>query len=168
MRFPFAAAAALFGCLGLLSNGICAAKPLSARRDLSSISEEITARSLTGLTLARRQKLPKLPRVEFLSVGGRVEALSAKEIKAVKKTKAQQAKVLPAGDLLFFRNVKMTPEVVTLKEGRRVVWFVYITCDDAGRQQQWKGNMPLGAGGWYGRLFDDKGPSCKTRRRKLL
>ncbi|KAF9071894.1 hypothetical protein BDP27DRAFT_1401233 [Rhodocollybia butyracea] len=58
MRFTFAAAT-LFGYL--LSTDICAAKPISARRDLSSISEGITARSATKLITPIRRGSPTGP-----------------------------------------------------------------------------------------------------------
>ncbi|KAF9066310.1 hypothetical protein BDP27DRAFT_1365726 [Rhodocollybia butyracea] len=150
MRFPFAAAAALLGCL--LSTGICAAKPISARRDLSIISEEITARSITGLSLVRRYKHRKLPRVEFQPKEGAQE-MAPRTITKAKKCiekfvkKAQDEKVINKGDLPYFKGRGMKAKVNTRGMGPggkdwHVVWFVYIFRDDKLQEKEWTGYVP--------------------------
>ncbi|KAF9066312.1 hypothetical protein BDP27DRAFT_1449784 [Rhodocollybia butyracea] len=139
MRFVFAAVT-LFGCL--LFTGISVAKPISARRDLSGISEEISARSSTRLIAPRNTpptvavefvvKLPKPEGTTISELEERVFGFVEKWIKELMK-RAQEGKVIPSltgAEISFFETVTTKPKVMNVGlSGRRLVWFTY-TCAD--------------------------------------
>ncbi|KAF9056839.1 hypothetical protein BDP27DRAFT_1433432 [Rhodocollybia butyracea] len=144
MRFTFAAAT-LLGCL--LSTGICAANPISARRDLSSSSGEIVARSATEqITPARRGHPAVLaePKVEGAVVkwlekpGGvklkfRVDPRAPRDVWYFVKA-AQEAGKIAKGQVQFptadkshnLRAHKLnTGGARTRYDSNRVVYFTY-------------------------------------------
>ncbi|KAF9071890.1 hypothetical protein BDP27DRAFT_1418701 [Rhodocollybia butyracea] len=162
MRFTFAAAT-LLGCL--LSTGICVANPISARRDLSSSSGEIVARSPTELiTPVRRVDTAKVDWLERPEEGFNVKdeikqkAISSEKYISDAVAQAQRDRAIPSGPVEYFKKVDLKPhEKVDVLEAKStnkeyVIYFTY-----TGAKKLW-GYVSLAAAPLYGRvvLFDSE------------